>query len=124
MIEWQPITNEALLARIAQGEARMTSSQLRLWKGIRIEPEKWLQQPYGEAGGGFWVVGIVGRTVIWYNDIEDGFNRSTYIAYGRFEDYWCNQDELEVTIKYLMNALEHGADLIRIRTKPTPIPQE
>jgi hypothetical protein len=123
MIEWQPIAREALLARIEQGEARMTPAQLRLWQGIRIEPEKWLQQPHGEAGGGFWVVGIVGRTVVWYNDIEDGFNRSTYIAYGRFEDYWCNQDELEVTIKYLMNVLEHGADLARLRTKPTPVPQ-
>ena len=28
--------------------------------------------------GVFWVVGLIGRTVIWYNDIEEGFNRSAF----------------------------------------------
>jgi len=53
----------------------MTPEQLRLWKAIRIKPEKWLQPPYGDHGKGFWVVGLIGRTVTWYNDIEEGFNR-------------------------------------------------
>lgn len=90
---------------------------------LRIVPEKWLQHPYGDDGEGFWVVAIVGRTVIWYNDIEDGFNRSSYAAYGQFEDYWCNQDELEIAIRYFMNAVEHGADLVRMRKPPMPVPR-
>ena len=115
MVEWEPITEAALRARVAQGEARMSQQQLRLWETIRIEPEKWQQHPFGDSGGGFWVVAIVGRTVIWYNDIEDGFNRSGYVAYGMIDDYWCNQDELELTVQYLMSALERGADLVRLK---------
>ena len=123
MIEWQPIAEAALRARVTQGEARMSPSQLRLWEAVRIEPEKWQQHPYGDPGGGFWVVAIVGRTVIWYNDIDEGFNRSRYSACGTIDDYWRNHDELELTVQYLMNALERGADLVRLTKKPYKVPR-
>jgi hypothetical protein len=123
MPEWKPVSEEALRDRVAQGEARMSPSQLRLWEAIRINPEKWQQHPYGDTGKGFWVVALIGRTVIWYNDIEEGFNRSHYSAYGQIEDCWCNQDELELTIEYLMTSLERGADLVRMRNKPVKVPR-
>ena len=116
MPDWQAISEGALRGRLAQGESRMTPSQLRLWDAIRIEPEKWQQHPFGDDGDGFWVVGLIGRTVIWYNDIEEGFNRSRYRDYGEIEDYWRNEDELELTIEYLMNSLEQGTDLVRMRS--------
>jgi hypothetical protein len=64
-----------------------------------------------------------GRTVIWYNDIEEGFNRSRYTAYGSIDDYWCNQDELELTVQYLMSALEQGSDLLRLVRNPAKVPR-
>jgi hypothetical protein len=118
MVEWQPISQAALRKRIAQGVARMPAPARRLWESIRIEPEKWALPPYGDPGGGFWVVAIVGRSVVWYNDLEEGFNRSRYSSYGAIDDYWCNQDELEVAVQYLHNAIELGADLLRLR-RPT-----
>jgi hypothetical protein len=117
MVDWQPIAERDLRARISQGQARMTPAQLRLWEAIRIEPEKWAQHPYGDQGKGFWVVGLIGRTVIWYNDIEEGFNRSEFAVYGTIKDYWCNQDELEVTVQYILNALQQGADLVRLTSE-------
>jgi len=117
MADWEPISEIALLARISQGYARMTRAQQRLWNAIRINPEKWQQHPYGDAGGGFWTVGLVGRTAIWYNDLEDGFNRSVYSTYGLIDDYWCNQDELDVTVEYLANALSGGQDLSQIGSR-------
>ncbi len=92
----------------------MSQAQRCLWEAVRIEPEKWQQHPYGDQGEGFWVVALVGRTVIWYNDLEEGFNRSRYSSYGTIGDYWCNQDELELTMQYLMSALERGSDLVRL----------
>ncbi len=92
----------------------MSQEEMRLWEAIRIQPVKWQQDPYGIQGGGFWVVGIIGSTVIWYNDIEEGFNRSRFFAFGRIDDYWSNQDELERTIQYLMNALSQGHDIVRL----------
>src|SRR5438552_13128880 len=123
MAEWNPITEEALRGRIAQGVACMSPSQLRLWEAIRMDPEKWQQRPYGDTGKGFWAVALIGRTVIWYNDIEEGFNRSSYSTYGQIEDYWCNQDELELTIEYLMISLDRGTDLVRLRNKPFKAPR-
>ncbi len=111
MVDWQPISEEALRGRIAQGYERMPLEHRGLWNAIRIEPEKWQQHPYGEVGGGFWTIGVIGRTAIWYNDLEDGFNRSVYSVYGTLDDYWCNQDELDVAIEYLVSALSYGQDL-------------
>src|ERR1017187_6934755 len=117
-IEWAPIAENALQGRIAQGVARMNPELLRLWRAICISPEKWQQHPYGEQGAGFWVVALIGKTVIWYNDLEEGFNRSRYVTYGTIEDYWCNQDELELTVQWLMDALQRGTDLVLLRSKP------
>lgn len=118
MVDWKPISKKALRARIEQGEARMSPAERRLWEAIRIDPEKWQQDPYGRQGDGFWAVALIGRTVVWYNDIEEGFNRSRYSAHGTIDDYWCNQDELEVTVRYLRNALEQGNDLVRLVKQP------
>ena len=118
MTDWEPIGEDALSNRIAQGCESMTESTRRLWEAVRIQPEKWQQRPYGDAGGGFWVVGLIGRTAIWYNDIEDGFNRSLYSTYGVIDDYWCNQDELNVTLSFLANALAGGKDLTQMRAGP------
>jgi hypothetical protein len=114
MIEWRPITEKALLRRVKQGYAAMPVASRHLWEAVRIKPEKWQQHPYGDAGAGFWVVAVIGRTVIWFNDIEEGFNRSTYSTYGTIDDYWCNQDELNVTVEYLANALAGGRDLTQM----------
>lgn len=95
----------------------MSEAEVRLWEVVRIRPEKWQQHPYGDQGGGFWVVGLIGSTVIWYNDIEEGFNRSGFSTFGTIDDYWCNQDELEITLQYLMNALNRGHDMVRLVRK-------
>ena len=117
MIEFEPVTETALLARIAQCQARMSEAELRLWEAVRIQPQKWQQHPYGDQGGGFWAVGLIGATVIWYNDIEDGFNRSRFSTFGTIDDYWRNQDELETTIDYLLNVLSRGHDIVRLARK-------
>ena len=120
-VEWAPIAESALHSRVAQGVARMSPELLGLWQAIRITPEKWEQQPYGEPGGGFWVVALIGKTVIWYNDLEEGFNRSRYSSYGTIEDYWCNQDELELTVQWLMDALRRGTDLVLLPRMPAKV---
>lgn len=113
-IRWKPIAATALQERIGQGYARMSQQERNLWDAVRIEPEKWQQHPYGDEGGGFWVVGLIGHTVFWYNDIEEGFNRSEFSTYGLIDGYWSNPDELETAIQYLTRALEGGHDLVRI----------
>ena len=87
---WEPIALEKLYDEILRSEEKMRGALLRFWELIQIFPEKWAQEFYGKEGGGFWVVAIIGRKIIWYNDIEGGFNISAYQRYGEFDDYWCN----------------------------------
>lgn len=64
--------------------------------------------PMGDSGGGFCVVAVMGNIVIWYNDIEDGFNSSSYRSYGQFEDCWCDQCTLEEAVRRLKANLDQG----------------
>jgi hypothetical protein len=88
---WSPIPLDHLLALIEQSVAEMSAAERRLWDLVRVPPVKWALHPWGDQGGGFWVVGLVGERVVWYNDIEDGFNISRYGEYGTIRDYRCDQ---------------------------------
>lgn len=109
-MEWQPISEAAIWDKINDAYLRMNPIQGRLWDAIKITPEKWQQHPYGDVGGGFWVVAIIGRKVLWFNDIEDGFNLSVYSRFGQIDEYWCNQDELEWAVQGVADILESGSD--------------
>ena len=91
---WEPISEDALLSLIASAEAAMQPPVRAFWERVRVRPVKWALPPWGDEGGGFWVVAVVGQECVWYNDIEDGFNVSRFEAFGRIADYWCNQSEL------------------------------
>lgn len=106
--DWQTITLEELEAEMLDAVSRMDLQQRRLWEVIRINPEKWQQDPYGNEGGGFWVVGLVGSTAVWYNDIECGFNLSSYSSHGIIDEYWCNDDELEWAVQRLLILIMTG----------------
>jgi hypothetical protein len=87
---------------------RMTVPQARLWDVIRISPEKWTQRPHGVTSGGFWAVALLGSSVVWYNDLENGFNRSRFVRYGEILEFGCNQDNLEVALQWILNELRDG----------------
>lgn len=76
----------------------------RFWARVKIRPQKWNLSPWGDEGGGFWVVALIGQECIFYNDIEDGFNISRFSAFGCIDDYWCNQSELALCINSFCRA--------------------
>jgi len=107
-MSWSAITESEILGLIADAYQRMSPGQRAFWEQIAIYPEKWQQHPYGDLGGGFWVAAIMGRQIIWYNDIEGGWNSSTYSVYGTFTDYWCNQDKLEWSVEGFRGNIPRG----------------
>lgn len=109
---WQALTEAELRDYLNEAEVRMNPEQHQFWDMIKITPEKWQQEPYGSRGGGFWAVAVIGRQVVWFNDIEEGFNVSAYKHYGIIGTYWCNQDQLEWTIQSLLNQM-HGLAIVR-----------
>ena len=76
-MNWEPISEVELWEKINSACDRMTVEQLRIWDVVKVLPRKWAEDSYGNQGGGFWVVAIVGANVIWYIDIEEGFNHSS-----------------------------------------------
>jgi hypothetical protein len=87
---WTPITIEELFVQIVAGEKAMDVAILPMWQAIRIKPVKWQLHPWGDEGGGYWVVAIFGQHVLWFNDIEWGFNLSRYSVLGEIGEYCCN----------------------------------
>ena len=45
----------------------MNPAERRLWELLRVPPAKWQLHPWGDMGGGFWAVGLIGSHVIWYS---------------------------------------------------------
>ena len=110
---WKPIPLEELQNLILDCEIDIEGCELdSFWKFIKITPIKWKNEPMGDEGGGFWVVGIFGQHVLWYNDIEEGFNISAYSTVGVIDDYNCSQADL----KSLLISIRNGLTVI-----PVPI---
>ncbi|WP_052496567.1 hypothetical protein [Pedobacter lusitanus] len=103
---WTPISLKELEEWLSRGELKLEGALLNFWKLIKIQPQKWQETSYGDEGGGFWVVAIFGNSVIFYNDIEDGFNISSYETYGRISEYACEQSELNWILERLYNEVK------------------
>jgi hypothetical protein len=103
---WQPITRDELEALIRSGLEHADDAVVHAWSAMRIEPQKWQCSPWGDVGGGFWAVAIRDGHVIWYNDIEDGFNTSPIEAEGVISEYLCNQGDFSDYLATLPEAVE------------------
>lgn len=118
MEQWEPISFNDLHNEIQKTEKDLDEELKNFWDLIKIDPIKWEEKEYGEMGGGFWVVAIFGHQVIWYNDIEEGFNISDYKTFGIIEDYWCDQDELVHVIYRLVEFVKGEREAIGGRRGP------
>jgi hypothetical protein len=106
-LTWQPISPSALEELVSRELGDCPGDQQRFFAQVRIAPAKWQLPPWGDDGGGFWAVAVYGNRVLWYNDIEDGFNVSTFVVPGEIPqgEYWCNQDELRWALPRLQGDL-------------------
>lgn len=111
-MKWKPITEKELYSEIWKTESELEGKYLNFWNLINISPEKWSEPNYGNEGGGFWVVAICGRKIIWYNDIEEGFNISDYTKYGKINGYYCNQDTLNIAVLRLFELITFGGQIL------------
>jgi hypothetical protein len=109
---WTPITIEEIYDMILSTERQLNGELLNFWELIKIYPEKWNEETEGKEGNGFWVVGLIGRRVIYFNDIEEGFNISDYKVYGIIDDYFCNQDKLVWAIQELYDLIKSGGHIL------------
>jgi len=98
---WKPISKDELKVLILNSSSKMSREEKDFWNHIKIDPRKWNALPWSEEGKGFWIVGLFGQQVLWYNDIEEGFNLSEYSKQGEIGEYFCAQQTLKEVIHSL-----------------------
>ena len=69
---------------------------------LKALPMRLPLSPWGDCGGGFWVVARYGMQCLYYNDIEEGFNNSPVNADGIMTSYGCNQTSLLDFIRHVI----------------------
>ncbi|MBV9772525.1 MAG: hypothetical protein JO040_01160 [Gemmatimonadetes bacterium] len=95
-MSWEPISRDELEEIVICDLAECSPERQALFRRAAIPLEKWRLSPHGDRGGGFWAVAVHEKNVLWYNDIEHGFNVSCFVRWGEIpeDEYWCNQDRL------------------------------
>lgn len=101
---WKSFALKEALNQINKSEPLLKGDLWDFWQLIKIKPEEWHEEKHGKQGDSFWVVAICGGKVIWYNDIEDGFNISTYQKYGYIGECLCNESSLNEIVIQLYNS--------------------
>ena len=113
-----PLPEDKLWDLINQHTEKFRPIEERLWEMIRIPPVRWQEHHYGGQTGGFWAVAVFGQQVIWYNEIEEGFNLSNFHRYGEIAEYWCDQLNLDDVVVRLTHALQTGGPAYVSRMGP------
>jgi len=108
METWKPITLEALSRHIELTTHLLTEEEKSFWHFIRIEPRKWIYPDYGTEMVEFFVIAIFGDRVIYYDDIEEGFNISEYKEYGKLISGGANQNDFHEYISHLFTFISSG----------------
>ncbi len=101
-MKWKPINLEELSIEISKGENKMDEKLLNFWNKIKMTPIKWKENQFWNEENSFWVVAKHKNLVLYYNDIEEGFNISIFEKEGEIKEYCVEQDELHFSIIKLL----------------------
>ena len=104
---WTPLSLTELREIIARDLAACSNEERAYFETVAFEPTRWLQSPYGDDSGGFWANAADQDRVLWYNDIEEGFNVSRFTTWGTIpsDEYWCNEDPMAWALARLRTEL-------------------
>ena len=91
------------------------------WGRIRLEPERWRCSPWGDDDGGFRAVALDGDQVLWFNEIEEGFNWSPWSSRGTIGEYGCNQTTFEDILEGIAQTL---SAVVRAALRESEVPAE
>lgn len=99
MKEWKPATVEYVKQLVERGLLDCDAEQLAVFKKFAVQP---YNAPIMRYGNKEMVVVIArnGNQVIYYEDVDDGFNVSPTDSNGDILEHWCNQDDLKFALDY------------------------
>ena len=91
--EWQPATIDEVTEIIQEDLASCDSEQLQAFNRYRVQP---YAAPINRYGNQETVIIVAQREneVVYWEDIDEGFNVSPIDKDGTILEHWCNQDQL------------------------------
>jgi hypothetical protein len=100
---WNPTSVEEVKNIVEKDLANCDDEQRSIFRRYSIEPCLAPILRYGETTAVV-IVARKGNEVIYWEDVEEGFNISPVAEDGRVLEHWCNQDEL----RHALNAWIDG----------------
>lgn len=109
-MESAPVDQEELRSIVERDLARCSAELRAFFARIAIPPVRWRLSPEGDYPGGFWAVARYEDQVLWYNDIEEGFNVSRFVTAGKIpkDEYSGNQGDLCLALSGLLRRYRRG----------------
>ena len=95
--EWHPATTSEVVEIVEGDLATCDAEQLDTFRKYSVKPYLASILRYGNHESAV-VVAKKAREVIYWEDIEEGFNLSPLGPDGEIVEHWCNQDELGTAI--------------------------
>jgi predicted esterase YcpF (UPF0227 family) len=117
--EWEPATIDEVRKIV---EADLTACDLQQQATFETYATELQYAPIDRYGKEERVVVVAkkGDEVIYYEDVEEGFNISPISAEGRILEHWCNQDELGFALNAWIEGRPHPGKV----GPAQPIPQQ
>jgi hypothetical protein len=92
-VDWQSATIEQVIEIVKADLARCTPDQIAVFEKYRTPPYRAPLSRYGQDESVI-VVAQKENEVVYWEDVEEGFNVSPLVTDGKVLEHWCNQDDL------------------------------
>ena len=98
MDTWEPISEGELVELVEHQLKECPPKLAALFEAHRVPPFRAPITRNGQVESVF-VVARKGSEVMYFEDVEDGFNFSPLSPDGQILEHWCNQDELKYALQ-------------------------
>ncbi|MAK90015.1 MAG: hypothetical protein CMI03_15125 [Oceanospirillaceae bacterium] len=84
----KPLSETDLSNMLSDAESMLDEASHGFWSLSRLpRPELWQQHPWADEVCGFWVIAVMGKSCIYYNDLSKGFCVGQFSKWGIIDDY-------------------------------------
>ncbi|HEY4540624.1 MAG TPA: hypothetical protein VIG94_11540 [Faecalibacter sp.] len=99
MENWTALPKKDLMMELFMAEQELEHTNETFWNSIKCSPEIWHCKDVIDDN--FWVIAKWKTFIVWYNDIEEGFNLSSFKRDGEFLQYQASKQGLNEALKKL-----------------------
>jgi hypothetical protein len=102
LMAWKPATVEEVQKIVQNDLTHCSDEQIALFEKCKIAPTTFPIVRYGRLETVV-VIAQKGQEVMYWEDVEEGFNISPLSSDRQIREHWCNQDELGFALNRWLN---------------------